>query len=133
MQATQELMQLKEKLQKHIAVLHAEMETVDRAIRLLERENQSRTQGPQDKKFAKTGLSEACRTIVGPEWISPAEVRGVMMNGGYKTTDKAKLLGYVFATLKRLAQSELEGRKVDGKMKYRKRQSAAVPAAIEAA
>jgi hypothetical protein len=56
-----------------------------------------------------------------------------MMNGGFKNDDKAKLLGYCFATLKRLAaKGELESKRVDGKMKYRKRQLAAM-AAVEAA
>ena len=56
-----------------------------------------------------------------------------MISGGFKNDDKAKLLSYVFATLKRLAaKGELDGRKVDGKMKYRKKQPAAMNA-MEAA
>lgn len=130
MQAKQELTQLKEKLQKHIAVLNAEMDTVDKAIRLLDRENESSgVTGQQDKRFAKVGLSDTCRQIVGNEWISPTEVRDAMMQGGYKKADKGKLLGSVFATLKRLSKSELEGKRVDGKMKYRKRQAAAMAVA----
>jgi len=129
MQAKQELAQLKEKLQRHIAVLNAEMDTVDKAIRLLDRENESSgVTGHQDKRFAKVGLSDTCRQIVGNEWISPAEVRDVMMQGGYRKADKGKLLGSVFATLKRLSKNELEGKRVDGKMKYRKRQPAAMSA-----
>src|ERR1700683_2611063 len=124
MQATQELLQLKVKLQKHIFVLQAELETVDKAIQLLEREDRAPgATGPQDRRFSKLGLSDACRQIVAAEWISPAEGRNSMMQGGFKHDSKGKLLGSVFATLKRLAaKGEMEGKKVDGRMKYRKRQ-----------
>jgi hypothetical protein len=134
MQAKQELTRLKEKLQKHIAVLNAEMDTVDKAIRLLERESESGAMtGPQDRKFRNMGLSETCRLIVGGEWISPTEVRDQMTHGGFKNDDKSKLLAAVYATLKRLGNNELEGKKVDGKMKYRKRQPVAMSSAAEAA
>jgi hypothetical protein len=129
MQAKQELTRLKEKLQKHIAVLNAEMETVDKAIGLLERENESgATSGPHDRKYRSMGLSETCRKIIGSEWISPAEVRDQMVRGGFKTEEKSNLLAAVYATLKRLTKKELEGKKIDGKMKYRKRQPAAISA-----
>jgi hypothetical protein len=129
MQAREELTQLKDKLRKQISVLEAEMETVDSAIRLLEREHQQPSAtGVQSRRFAKTGLSDACREIVGSEWILPSEVRNRMTQGGYKA-EKAKLLSSVFATLKRLAGKELEGKKIDGKMKYRKRQPAAISTA----
>src|SRR5260370_6793541 len=88
MQAKQELMQLKEKLRKHIAELNAEMDTVDKAIRLLERESASGITGHQDRQFRNSGLSEACRQIVGAEWILPSEVRNKMMQGGYKSASK---------------------------------------------
>jgi hypothetical protein len=130
MQAREELTKLKERLRRQISVLESEMATVDKAIGLLEREHQqSETAGPQDRRFRKLGLSDACRQIVGSEWISPMEVRDHMMNGGYKSDDKAALLASVYVTLKRLAMKELEGRKVDGKMKYRQRQPAAMVAA----
>lgn len=131
MQAKAELLQLKGKLQKQISVLESEMATVDKAIQLLEREDRVvGATGSQDKRFRKLGLSDACRHIVDSEWISPAEVRNNMMQGGFKNDDKAKLLGSVFATLKRLAtKGELEGKKIDGKMKYRKRQPAAMTSA----
>jgi len=126
MQARDELIRLREKLRAQISVLESEMATVDKAIQLLERENHSGAAGTQDKRFHKLGLSDACRQIVGSEWISPAEVRDQMMRGGFKNHNKSKLLGSVFATLKRLAKNELEGKKMDGKMKYRKRQLATV-------
>ena len=126
MQAKQELMQLKDRLQRQIAVLESEMATVDKAIQLLDREDQSGTTGPRDTRFRKVGLSDACRQIVSDDWISPTEVRNQLMQGGFKNNDKSKLLAAVFATLKRLAKKEFEGKKVDGKMKYRKRQIATV-------
>ncbi len=129
MQAKQELMQLKTKLQQQISVLESEMVTVDKAIQLLEREDHSGASGPKDARFRKVGLSDACRQIVGSEWASPSEVREALMKGGYKHESKAKLLGSVFATLKRLAAKEFEGKKVDGKLKYRKRQPAAISTA----
>lgn len=124
MQAIQELMQLKEGLQKHIGVLQSEMATVDKAIQLLEREGQRSTQTINEKQFSKTGLSDACRLIVGNEWISPGEIRDRMIQGGFKNNGKSKLLGSVFATCKRLAASEeFDVGRVDEKQKYRKRQS----------
>jgi hypothetical protein len=132
MTARTELLQLKERLSKQIAVLESEMATVDRAIQLLEREHQSGSggaSGSQDKRFRNVGLADACRQIVGSDWISPSEVRNYMMQGGFKNTNKARLLGGVFATLKRLGETELEGKRVDGKLKYRKRQAAALSSA----
>lgn len=58
------------------------------------------------------------------------EVRTVMLEGGYKSGDKAKLLAGVFATLKRLAKREFEAKRLDGKMKYRVRQSVSGTAAV---
>ena len=128
MSAQQELLQLKERLQKQISVLEGEMATVDKAIQLLNREGKSGGAPSQaspisDKRFARMGLSEACREIVGTEWILPSDVRNQMLQGGFKTDDKAGLLSSVFATLKRLATKDLEGAKIEGKMRYRKRQS----------
>jgi len=126
MSAQQELLQLKGRLQKQISVLEAEMATVDKAIQLLDREGKFATATGttgQDKRFSKMGLSEACREIVGSNWTLPSEVRNQMLQGGFKTADKAGLLSSVFATLKRLATKDLEGAKIDGKMRYRKRQS----------
>ena len=47
MQAKQELLQLKERLQKQILVLETEMTTVDKAIQLLDRESRVVAQGPR--------------------------------------------------------------------------------------
>jgi hypothetical protein len=46
MSAQQELLQLKERLQKQISVLEAEMATVDKAIQLLDREGKFATTTP---------------------------------------------------------------------------------------
>ena len=57
------------------------------------------------------------------EWITPSLVRDSMLSGGYRIEDSSKLLGYVFATLKRLAKKgDLEGKRIDGRLRYRKRQ-----------
>lgn len=128
MEANHELMQLKQRLQRQITVLESEMATVDKAIQLLEREGHAGANGNQDKRFRKVGLSDACRQIVGDEWILPSAVRNQIMQGGYRNNDKAKLLAAVFATLKRLGKKEFEGKRIDGKMHYRKRQAAALSA-----
>jgi hypothetical protein len=135
MQAKIELLQLKERLQKQIDVLASEMSTVDKAIELIEREHSSTASGiaPQNKQFRKLGLADTCRQIVGSDWLTPSEVRARMIQGGYKHEDAAKLLSAIFATLKRLGTKELEGRKIDGKLRYRKRQSATALTAVEAA
>ena len=79
-------MRLKEKLQKQIRVLESELEAIDKAIHLLAREKGSAGPGGHsDAKFKKLGLSDACRQIVGSEWILPSEVRNQMMQGGYKS------------------------------------------------
>jgi hypothetical protein len=132
MEATHELMKLKEKLLKQIAVLQAEMDTVDRAIQLLAREDRAGANGSQNKRFRKSGLSESIRQVVESDWISPTEVRDLLMHGGYRNADKAKLLGSVFATMKRLGKTEFEMRKLEGKLKYRKKQAAANESAAAA-
>ena len=115
-----ELSELKEALAKHIAVLQSELGTVEKTLQIIERE--SPTARPPNDHFRNVGLSDACRQIIQYEWISPADVRDIMMRGGFKSDNAPKLLGYVFATLKRLVtKGELEAKKVDGKMKYRVR------------
>lgn len=123
MQAKQELTHLKERLNAQIVALQSEMAIVDKAIQLLEREGQSSQPAPeQAKQFRTVGLSDAIRQTVASEWISPTEVRDELMRGGYPNKDKSKLLGSVFATMKRLTGSTFEARRIDGKLKYRVRQ-----------
>jgi hypothetical protein len=127
MQATQQLTQLKERLRRQIAVLESELNTVDKAIQLLEREHVAGAgdQPYQDRRYAKMGLTDACRLVIGSEWLAPVQVRDEMLRGGFNIEQKKKLLGYCFATLKRLAQKgDLEGKQIDGKLKYRKREPA---------
>jgi hypothetical protein len=127
MTAQQELLQLKERLQRQIAVLQAEMASVDKTIQLLEREGRPTAMSAaiQDKRYAKLGLSDAIRAILTDEFTLPSEIRNVMLSGGYSAPDKASLLSSVFATLKRMDGKDAEGEKIDGKMHYRKRQSGA--------
>lgn len=125
MEAIKELTRIKDKLQAQIHSLEVETAAIEKAIQLLERENRPETVLVQEKRFSKLGLSDACREIAGAEWLSPLEVREQLMRGGFKSDDKVKLLNSVFATLKRLAKmGELEARRVDSKLKYRKRQAA---------
>lgn len=120
MQAKRELTQLKERLKQQIAGLESEMATIDRAIQLLEREDQSSPNSLRRRRFRNVGLSDAIRQVVASEWISPTEVRDELMHGGYPNEDKNKLLASVFATMKRLgASGGLEVKRVEGKLKYR--------------
>ncbi len=120
MQAKQELKRLKEKLNAQITALQSEMAIIDKAIQLLEREGKSSPAATQQGKYFRTvGLSDAIREIVAAEWISPTEVRDRLMRGGYPNKDKSKLLGSVFATMKRLGGSVFEMKRIDGKLKYR--------------
>jgi hypothetical protein len=125
MQAKRELTQLRERLKQQIAALESEMATIDKAIELLEREDQSSPNAPYGKRFRKVGLSDAIRQVVASVWISPTEVRDELMHGGYPNEDKNKLLASVFATMKRLGKSGgFEVRRIEGKLKYRVQQRA---------
>jgi hypothetical protein len=122
MEAVKELVRLRERIQVQLRELQLEFDVVNKAIQLLEREGQPEV---NDKRFAKMGLSEACRQIVNGDWITPSGVRDILMRGGFKNENKSKLLGYVFATLKRLQQaSEFEVKRIDDRLKYRKKQAA---------
>lgn len=126
MQAKIELLKLKERIRRQIITLESELATVDRTIELLERENPQSGAAAEnqhrDRRFAKLGLSDAIRQVIAGEWLTPSEVRDELLRGGYAIDDKKKLLGYVFATAKRLAEKgDLEGSKVEGRLKYRKR------------
>jgi hypothetical protein len=119
MQAKEELTQLRGRLSEQITALESEMAIVDKTIELLEREDRSSRTASRAQRFRKVGLSDAIRQIVASEWVSPTEVRDELMRGGYPNGDKSKLLGSVFATMKRLGNSVLEVKRIDDKLKYR--------------
>jgi len=125
MEAVKELTRLRERIQLQLRELQSELDAIDKAVQLLEREGRRSASSVNEKQFAKFGLSDAVRKIVGDEWISPTEVRDVLMQGGYPNKGKGKLLGSVFATLKRLGignKAEFEMKRIDDKIKYRKKQ-----------
>ena len=124
MTAIDELERVKQGIESQIQSLRAELDAIDKAISVLKREQtRPSTLGRSAEDFSKMGLSDACRKIVGEEFISPVIVRDRLRAGAYPNQDKGKLLGSVYATVKRLAESgEFEAQKVEGEpTKYRKR------------
>lgn len=140
-----QLEQLKERLEGHIAVIQAELDTINKTIQIWQREIPGASpqmtlpdvQGnitlpavtgsavPLDNKTI--GLSAMCRRLTADSWVSPTDVRDALLANGYHNTNKGKLLSSVYATLKRLAESgELKVRKDEGRTEYR---SSAVAAA----
>ena len=128
MKAGEELLQLRQRLSDRLNVLHVELETVDASIRLIEREKG--LEPSTHHEFAKMGLTESCLRILDADFISPAEVRDLLIQGGYPKSDRQRLLGSVYATLKRLhGAGKVEFRKPrgGGGRKYRVKQNTAEP------
>ncbi len=132
MQARDQLANLRARLQQQIEQLQSEINIVDGAIKLLDRDNGlskpliasiSTIGTAQTKRFKKMGLSDAVRDLVRGEYVSPTEIRDELPRGGYRNSDSSKLLASVYATLKRLKKSTLEASVIDGKVKYRQRES----------
>ena len=124
MQAVLELTRVRQKLQQKVEALQEEVTSIDRAIRVLERENPSRintVNGSSGRQFKKMGLSESCLAIVGGDLVKPSTVRDRLTAGGYPMQTKTKLLSSVFATLRRLAdRGQLEAGTIDGKRAFRR-------------
>ena len=101
--------------------LQGEVDAIDKAIKVLEREDEKEGSVSDSDEFSKTGFADGCRSIVGPEFITPLEVRDRLICGGFKHKDKTKVLGGVYATLKRLSGSNgpFESEKLNGKKAYR--------------
>ncbi len=124
MDAIGQLNRLKERLEGQLHTTRTELDAVDKALQLLEREQSAEPLAAGDKRFARLGLSDSCRQIVGEEWTTPLEVRNRMLQGGYqsKNKKKANLLNAIYATLKRLAESgTFEAGKKNGKLAFRKK------------
>ncbi len=124
MEAIRELTRIKQRKHDQLRALQFEVDAIDKAIELLEREDQSEGSASKSKEFAKTGFADGCRSIVGPEFITPLEVRDRLIRGGFKHKSKAKALSGVYATLKRLAGANglFEVGKLNGKKAYRVKQ-----------
>ncbi len=125
MEVTRELVTIKQRKQDQLRALQSEVDAIDKAIELLEREKQSEASTGTSKEFANTGFADGCRSIVGSEFITPPEVRGRLIRGGFKHESKSKVLGGVYATLKRLAgpNGPLETGTLNGKKAYRVKQN----------
>ena len=124
MDAIRELTKLQQRKHDQLCALQVEVDTIDKAIELLERENQSEGLTSTSKEFAKTGFADGCRSIVGPEFVTPPEVRDRLIRGGFKHESKIKVLGGVYSTLKRLAgpNGPFEAGTMNGKKAYRMKQ-----------
>jgi len=122
MDTIQELMRVRAGIQDQLRESQSELQAVDTTIKLLQRERQSNIETTNTKEFAKGGLSDACRGILGSELVTPLQVRDRLMLGGYPAKSKSKLLSSVYATVKRLAmRGEIEAGKLGGKSAYRKK------------
>ena len=125
MEAIRELTKIRQRKHDQLHALQVEVDAIDKAIELLERENQNEGSASMSKEFAKTGFADGCRSIVGPEFVAPLEVRDRLIRGGFKHVSKTKVLGGVYATLKRLAgpNGPLETGTLNGKKAYRVKQN----------
>lgn len=125
---TQELRRIKSRLEGAIRASQSELEVINKAIELVEREQGASpkalllgTGGVRD--FSELGLTEAIRKSVGTEFVIPSEVRDTLLIGGFPIpkAGKGRLLNYVFVTLKRLAKTgELDAGKKGGKFAVRR-------------
>ena len=137
MEATLQLQQLKGLLESQIFDLQLELDTIDKTIKILERENPGTSPpltlpgGMMPASVPQSvvgiaekglGLSDLCRKIMGDSWKAPLDVRDALIALGYPNPDKGKLLSSVFATLKRMqGAGEMESRKTSGRMEFHKR------------
>ena len=121
MEAIRQLTKIGKRLHDQLRDLQVEVDAIDKAIKVLEREDEKEGSVSESDEFSNTGFADGCRSIVGPELITPLEVRDRLIRGGFKNRDKAKVLGGVYATLKRLAGSNgpFEGGTLNGKKAYR--------------
>jgi hypothetical protein len=124
MDAKTELIKIQDGLQKQMHDIQGELDAVKIAIGLLEKNRKESTNEMRNEsgRFASIGLSEACRLIVGSEFISPGEVRNLLREGGFE--NKENLFNNVHATLTRLSKgdkAEFEKKLVDGRTKFRRK------------
>ena len=124
MEVIRELTKVKQRLHDQLRELQVEVDSIERSIKVLERENQKEVSASTSNEFAKTGFADGCRSVVGAEFITPLEVRDRFIRGGFKHKDKAKVLGGIYATLKRLAGANgvFEVGQLNGKKAYRLKQ-----------
>jgi hypothetical protein len=131
--AITELERLRARLESQMQAIRAELDTISKTIKILEREIPgvspqmnlpvvTLSQHPASVHNEAKGLSDLCREFLGEKWMGPTEVRDVLLMRGYHNTDRGKLLSSVYATLKRLTEKtrELESRKTDGRTEFHK-------------
>jgi hypothetical protein len=131
MKLLEELERRRERVREQIREQSAELEAIEKIINGVQRDTVSNGNGSRakrkrgssggDKRFAKYGLTEAILALTA-NWIAPAEIRDLMVAGGYNHRADSPLLGNIFATCKRLAQSKkknFEVRKAGDRLEYR--------------
>jgi len=111
MDATKELLLLRERLESQLRVLQSEIDSINKAVKLLERERPSferdkPEQAIKPKQFSSLGVTDAIRSILRGEFVTPLQVRDQLLLGGFPHSGKSKLLNIVWATMKRLGQGD---------------------------
>jgi hypothetical protein len=121
MEAIKELLLLRERLQSQLRTLQSEVEAVDKAIKVLEREHPE--SAIKTKELSSLGITDAIRRLVKSEYVSPVKVRDQLILGGFPCPKgKSKLLNTVWSTMKRFEDSpEYEKGKVDGQFALRRK------------
>ena len=125
MSAKLELQGLKGRLEDKIRALRMELETVDKAIALLDRETPKPAEAPKIKGIGNMGVTDAIRSMIAFEFVTPLQVRDALTKSAFSYPNgAAKLLNVVWATMQRLAESPAyEVGKVDGKFAVKRRSS----------
>jgi hypothetical protein len=124
MEAPRELIRLKQRIENDLRELQGKLDAVNQTMRLLERDGEAKPDIHRSREFANMGLAEACRAAIQTEFISPAEVRDLLVRGGFpSSTGKTKLLNSIYATIKRLSEKgEFERGKANGRQVFRRPQ-----------
>src|ERR1700751_3218841 len=108
MEAIKELLIVRERLQSQIRALEGEVDAVNKAIKVLEREDPETAM--KTKQLGNLGTTDAIRRLIGSEFVTPITVRDQLILGGFPCRNgKQRLLNVVWATMKRLGKSKTSG------------------------
>jgi hypothetical protein len=123
MEAIKELLLLRERLESQLRILQSEVDAVNKAIKVMEREHPE--SAIKTKELSSLGVTDAIRRTIKGELITPLQVRDQMILGGFPCPKgKSKLLNIVWATMQRLGESsDYEVGKSDGKFALRRKAS----------
>lgn len=121
MEAIKELLKVRERLNSQLRTTQSEVDAVEKAIKVLERENPESAIGT--KELRTLGVSDAVRRLVKGEFVTTTKVRDQLIMGGFPCPNgKGALLDVVWSTMRRFANKpDFEAGKVDGKFALRRR------------